>query len=461
MIALIKFFVLKLDHSSTLYKFLRFFFRKIQAKINKLMIYFYRVFNKTFYYSNLNSFEIDNIIYRKTLIDDFYTGQFHFKKNPYTSNLSENIRRALAKNDQDNLLNFLSLYKSKDKIKRKKLQKKRQIKIAVFCDYYCSSVFNQTMAIYNKYNQNLKHTLILINDKYAPKKIKYIDVLNVKNMQEALKLCDDKFDVVIDCNGPLRDKNFYSIISKTKCFTINSENFLAPTYDRNYDAMIISKDLKPGKFDTSEYLLKLNSFGSWEPIEIEKKFLTINKNFQHRIDFGFIGDQFKLGKEFLNYFSLLSHNYKCVFVGLRNIIIFQKNLKKYNWNTKNVFYTPFFNLGGLIYFLRNNVKLVVDTIPYSGGSSTLTCLNNGIPLFAKWGEYYVDGVSASMLKEMNLNKLIYNNVDDLIKFNDKLTERKWKMLSDEVLIKSKKSNYFNPEKYLYELEVELKKYFNL
>ena len=66
-----------------------------------------------------------------------------------------------------------------------------------------------------------------------------------------------------------------------------------------------------------------------------------------------------------------------------------------------------------------------------------------------------------MLKEMNLNKLIYNNVDDLIKFNDKLTERKWKMLSDEVLIKSKKSNYFNPEKYLYELEVELKKYFNL
>lgn len=375
--------------------------------------------------------------------NNFHSGRFHFEQFA-DHDIINNIKYALAKNDQDSLYKFLRMVPGANdvpKIKTKKIVDGQVITIGFFCNYMNSGIFRNTVGVYNNFFDKIKwvgchvagdHVVI---GSSCP-------IISFPNMKSAIDYADKNFDFVIDADFLLRPKNFYELLRETSCYALNYYNFSCSFYNNNLDAFVVVDGLKVSKYSPSEKVIALPAQGSWALRE-QKEF---SKDYAY--DITFIGDQFKYGKKFLELYKVFSKEFKILFLGLRDVKYFSKKLEQYGWNMNNVeFHDGIYEEDKFMYFLTKS-KVVMDTPDYSGGSSTLYALRSGTPVLALNGTYLLDGMSAAFLKEMGLEELCFNDVEGMRKFLLSKSSSEFKDYSKYIAKKTSDSMYFKPEKFL-------------
>lgn len=375
--------------------------------------------------------------------DDFHSGRFHFEPVSQ-NNLINNIKFALAENNQDNLYKYLTQIDGagdRRKIKNKKIIRGNRIKIGFFCNYMNSGIFRNTVGIYNNFFDKIQWVGCYINADYIITGSS-CPIINFPTSEVALDYANENFDFIIDADFLLRPSNFYEILRNTSCHTLNYYNFSCSSYNNHLDAFLVTDLIKPCKYPPSERLIALPAQGSWHMKE--------QTNFHHTYlyDIVLIGDQFKYGKNFLNTYRSLSEEFKILFLGLRDEEYLIKPLKQYGWNMKNIeFKQGIYDEEQFRYFLTKT-KVTLDTLDYSGGSSTLYSLRSGTPVLTIKGEYLIDGMTSAMLKEMGLSELIFNDSEEIKKFLKSKTIEEFKEYSRYVAKKTSDSLYFKPQEFL-------------
>lgn len=194
--------------------------------------------------------------------------------------------------------------------------------------------------------------------------------------------------------------------------------------------------------------------GSWV-LEPQQKFHP-----DYVYDIAFIGNQFKYGKKFLKLFKDFSLHFKIVFIGLMDQKYFLKHLKNEGWNMDNVeFHKRIDDEEEFRYFLTKT-KVVIDTPDYSGGSSNIYALRSGTPVLTLKGKYLTDGMISSVLKEMDLDELCFDDVEGMKKFLNSKSSLEFKKYRDYIIDKTSKSLQFQPKEFLSVLHARILEAFN-
>ena len=98
--------------------------------------------------------------------------------------------------------------------------------------------------------------------------------------------------------------------------------------------------------------------------------------------------------------------------------------------------------------------LFLDTYPYCGHTTSIEALNAGLPVLTLQGRSFQNRVSASLLKNLNLNELITTNSKEYIKlaldlYND---QKKLKFIKSKLINQKELSSVFNNKIYTKNLE---------
>ena len=98
--------------------------------------------------------------------------------------------------------------------------------------------------------------------------------------------------------------------------------------------------------------------------------------------------------------------------------------------------------------------LFLDTYPYCGHTTSIEALSSGLPILTLQGEGFQSRVSASLLKNLELDELITTNKDEYIKLALELNNNKEKMNSIKFRLKNQKkiSKIFDSKLYANNLE---------
>jgi predicted O-linked N-acetylglucosamine transferase (SPINDLY family) len=72
--------------------------------------------------------------------------------------------------------------------------------------------------------------------------------------------------------------------------------------------------------------------------------------------------------------------------------------------------------------MYGQVDIALDTIPYSGGTTTAEALWMGVPVVTLPGERMVSRMSASMLNSVGLDELVARDVDDFVRIATELAQ---------------------------------------
>ena len=83
--------------------------------------------------------------------------------------------------------------------------------------------------------------------------------------------------------------------------------------------------------------------------------------------------------------------------------------------------------------------LFLDTYPYGGHTTSIEALSSGLPILTMQGEGFQSRVTASLLKNLELDELITSNKEDYIKLALELNNNKEKMNSIKFRLKNQKN----------------------
>ena len=245
--------------------------------------------------------------------DNFHSGKFHFEQFIDTD-IINNIKYALAKNDQDALYKFLKQIdgaNDEHKIKTKKISDGDVITIGFFCNYMNSGIFRNTIGGYNNFFDKIKW----VGCHIAPNHVitgSSCPIISFSDTKSAIQYADKNFDFVIDADFLLRPNNFYEILKNTSCHTLNYYNFSCSSYNSHLDAFLVVDGLEVSKYTPSEKIITLPAQGSWK-LDEQKEFHPT-----YLYDITLIGDQFKYGEKFLEMYKSFSYEFKILFLGLRD-----------------------------------------------------------------------------------------------------------------------------------------------
>lgn len=384
----------------------------------------------------------------------FLTGKFHYvPHNSSDFDFETRVKFALAKNDQEKLYETLSnRFAGEKPVRKKKFQLKSSepLKIGFFCTYVDSDIFQFTVSQYNEAYKGIIWTACLIGKPTFFERKLGLPVIFFPDVSKAVDYADRNFDIVVDADGPLRPKNFRPVLLQTTSVCMNYYNFLSSYFDNIHDLFVSVKGVPTNANPASEKLVELPAMGAWSLDQVNLK------DCDYKYDLAVIGEQFKLCKTFLSEYSTLSHKFRIVFVGLRDVKFFQRQLKEHNWHLSNVFFKPRLSLLDFMDFL-NYCKAVLDTLSYSGGSSTLVALRSGCPVLARRGDYLVSAISSAMLVEMGLEELVLNDAQKIETFLETTTNLQLRQLRHKVQCATNSSMYFNPAKFLPVFDSEIRK----
>ena len=98
--------------------------------------------------------------------------------------------------------------------------------------------------------------------------------------------------------------------------------------------------------------------------------------------------------------------------------------------------------------------LFLDTYPYCGHTTSIEALNAGLPVLTLQGNSFQNRVSASLLKNLDLNELITTNKKEYIKLALDLCkdQEKLEFIKSKLIKQKELSSVFNNELYTKNLE---------
>ena len=289
---------------------------------------------------------------------------------------------------------------------------------------------------------------------------------NSKTDEEIRNICNIlKIDIAVDLNGHTYGGR--PAIFKNKCapIQINYLGYAGTMGDKSYDYIVADKFVIP-KNSEKDYLEKIIFIpNSFFPNSLE------NKNIESGLtkkDFFLPDDKFiyccfnntvKINENILNIWSKILHSTKnsILWLSITKGTLQHKNILK-EFNNRNIDSSKIFFSEKIEYqkYLERFqlADLFLDTYPYGGHTTSIEALSSGLPVLTLKGEAFQSRVSASLLKNLDLDELITLNEEDYINLAIKLYKDNKKIKSFKIKLTNQKklSNIFNNKIYTKNLE---------
>lgn len=386
-------------------------------------------------------------------LDYFLSGKFHFEID-HSHIPSELLPRIYLTKNEWQL--YFDSTKQEDSFSTTLKDKEISecITIAFFCSYSSSHFFEKTILSYAKINSKIRWILCKFIDFPHEKHTEGIELVVFKDVNSAIDFCNSSADFIIDADGPLRPTKTLEVLKHTSAYVLNYYNLITTSNKYFYDALIIPKFVTAAPFISEKKIIELDVLGGWNLPPL----LLKNNHSPKKYHFAIIAEQFKISFEFLNNFSILSHNFKFIFVGIKYPYFLIDKMRMYGWNLNNIYFKRHIPLLQLRSFLKENVYSILDIPNYSSGSGTIVGLSVGIPTICKDGSYWINQMASSIMTQTKNSSYIYNQptqIENIVK------EHLQNSAELEVRIEesARKSGYLNPEIFLNDLHQELLKSF--
>ena len=289
---------------------------------------------------------------------------------------------------------------------------------------------------------------------------------NLKTDLEIRKICDSfAIDIAIDLNGYTKDGR--SSIFKKRCapIQINYLGYAGTMGENLHDYIIADKVVIPErnyKYYSEKIIFIPNSFfpnslGN-EILEsklTKKEFLLPDNKFI----FCCFNNIVKINEGIIDIWSniLQKSGDSILWLSIPKEGIQHDNILKVfdkkNIDSSRIFFSE--KIEYQKYLERFQLAdLFLDTYPYGGHTTSIEALSSGLPILTMQGEGFQSRVTASLLKNLELDELITSNKEDYIKLAIELNNNKEKMNSIKFRLKNQKkiSKIFDSKLYANNLE---------
>ena len=289
---------------------------------------------------------------------------------------------------------------------------------------------------------------------------------NLKTDLEIRNICNSfAIDIAVDLNGYTKDGR--SSIFKKRCapIQINYLGYAGTMGEKLHDYIIADKVVIPErnyKYYSEKIIFIPNSFfpnslGN-EILEsklTKKEFLLPDNKFI----FCCFNNIVKINEGIIDIWSkiLQKSNDSILWLAIPKEGIQHDNILKLfdkkNINPSRIFFSK--KIEYQKYLERFQLAdLFLDTYPYGGHTTSIEALSSGLPILTMQGEGFQNRVTASLLKNLELDELITSNKEDYIKLALELNNNKEKMNSIKFRLKNQKkiSKIFDSKLYANNLE---------
>lgn len=274
-------------------------------------------------------------------------------------------------------------------------------------DVTCYSLNEKDDAYTNIFRQNLQN---------------FIDVKGLSYAELAKKIHDDKIDILVDLSGHSAGNVLPVFAYKPAPVQVSGLGYMATTGLKSMDYFITDEIVDPPgeheKFFTEKLLYMPSQFSYATRGDVKTpEGAPCIKNDQ--VTFGTICGYQKISNEIL-------HVWKEILNRVPNSVLIMQAQEFASISTKDHAYermkTIGFNMDQVLFvpalsdYMNEllNFDLILDTYPYVGGSTTLDAIYMGVPVLTFYGERRSTRFGLSILKNIGIEDLAVDNVQDYI-----------------------------------------------
>lgn len=307
----------------------------------------------------------------------------------------------------------------------------KKIKIGYFSpDFGDHAVTHHALKLFTNYNRN--NFEVLCFSSYSRKdnfrniireNVNQFYDIQDKNNLEVLEILDKEgLDIAVDLAGHTQhsmSKFFQYPIAKKKIIYLGFPGTMGSNNSYDYiicDPYIITESSKNFYFEKILYIK--NCFTDLGSLRLFNNLKRKDFNLPDKsILIGAMNRTDKLLPEVFDIWMSVISKLKNVFLCIpRNSKIVEDNLKKYCENKK-------FDFSKILFLQRTDTRddylkrlslmdFSLDTFPYNGHTISLDNLRSGVPVITMQGSSYASRVTYSLLKNLNMDELISNSVED-------------------------------------------------
>jgi len=383
------------------------------------------------------------------------------------------LHKLVAEQHSHNIFkNSYSENKNKNKVKNK-------IKIGYFsAEFHQHPVLQLMMDVYKNHNKNKFGVYGFSHDPEGENNYrneakgyfdKFIDITKM-NDDDVVKLCRKmEIDIAINLTGHTynaRDDIFYHHVAPIQ---INYLGYPGTLGSKIYDYIIADKIILPKKFEKNYLEKVLHLPNCYQPNQNNRE--ISKKNFRKE-DFNLPKDSFVFGC-FNNSYKITPNIFNCwmrilkksansVLWLLQSNNIGRENLKKESIkngvDSKRIIFTDRVSVEEHLRRI-GLIDLFLDTYPYNAHTTAGEAIKMGVPILTLIGESFASRVVSSLLKNVGLEELIVNNINDYTEVAIKIARDKKKLqtLKNHLSKADNTKKLFNSEKFTKDLEEIYKK----
>ena len=422
-----------------------FYFKKAAEKDNKNFKYHSRFIATSLYSPNHQNLYIN------------YVKQFNSVLDKFKTNLNQN-----------NLIFDIDNLKKKIRVGFLSADFKRH-PVGYFLLDHLDNFKKFGLELYGYSNLEEKFT-----DDYTKKiSIKFNSWNNIKFFSDedlVFKIKNDRINILIDLSGHTGDNRINIFKIKAAPIQINWAAYLASTGIKEMDYILGDRHVMPisDQHKYSENIIQLEKIWCCLSVsDLKSLRLAIHtpaiKN--KYITFGSFANANKINKKVLNTWLKILINIPNSKLLLRS---FEFQISNQVDRIKSFFFKNNINKDRIIIekpsdrleLLNsyNNIDIVLDTFPYSGGTTNFEASWMCVPILTMKGDYFISKCGESINSNLNMKDWIANNIEDYVakcilfsKDFDILDK-----IKNKLILNSRNSDLFNSEKFSEEFSKTLK-----
>jgi protein O-GlcNAc transferase len=236
----------------------------------------------------------------------------------------------------------------------------------------------------------------------------------------------DKIDIMLDINGRLRNPQFFpAMLRQPAPIQVNWYNLTATVGHKAYNYLITDdysvRGGEEGCYVENIFRMPTGTISSFDMGEPPPKPIPPPCDSNDFVTFGSFGDFFKVNETVLRTWGMLLSQVPNSRLYLKGRYLQMAECRK---RITNYFENMQISADRLLlegmseYRLMkirySKVDIALDTFPYSGGSTTINALWQGVPVIAISGPSWRERNAASILAGAGLHELIATDVDDYL-----------------------------------------------
>ncbi|MBF0445352.1 MAG: tetratricopeptide repeat protein [Magnetococcales bacterium] len=294
----------------------------------------------------------------------------------------------------------------------------------------------------------------------------WVETKGMEDEQLAKRIHADGIDILIDLSGHTAVNRLLVFLKKPAPIQISWAGYVGTTGLPTMDWLIADKHYVADgeeKFYTEGIIKMPDSWVSYTP---PKNIPKIKKKTSERFVMGNFGNSVKINEKMLETWAHILQKAQN-----SNLLLIYKGMdSKFNVNRINSYFnkagidTDRISIKGQILHKEllatyNTIDIALDTLPYSGGLTTIEALYMGVPVITNRGATFAGRHATSILNAVGLKELICNSFDEYIELVVALSQNpnKLKKIKKNLHTKIVNSPICDHKKFSTDLSKELRK----